>query len=286
MRSSRPAISQLAFLPGTSGEGPVVAAGFGGSGWVTLFSLDGDEPERRTLSVDGPVRALAAARVGAEAPTIAVAAKTVRLLPPPEASSTESLPARIGPVRSLAFLTSAATAQGALLATGGADGAIRLWDPFVPRHEFLPALLGHRGKVGALAVLPHPDRSHPLLISAGTDETTIRVWDCLAGEEVLRLVTGAPVTALAVQPPVATGQDSKTPTIVFREPEGHCRGRRPPVARHVAEDPATASEWRSLGAGGSPNIDPLSPCQRRHVDGFAVPGHLGGDAPVQPGVDQ
>lgn len=41
------------------------------------------------------------------------------------------------------------------------------------------------GKVTALTVLHHPARSQPLLISASTDDTTIRAWDCQTGEEIL-----------------------------------------------------------------------------------------------------
>lgn len=37
----------------------------------------------------------------------------------------------------------------------------------------------------ALTVLHHPARSQPLLISASTDDTTIRAWDCQTGEEIL-----------------------------------------------------------------------------------------------------
>ncbi|MFF2949812.1 AAA family ATPase [Kitasatospora sp. NPDC057965] len=217
-RRNRPAIHRLAFLPQTPGQGPAVVAGFIDSSWVTIFSLDGDKPERETFYADGPVRALAATRVRTEAPLIAAAGKTVRLIRP-DASSVGSLPAHIGSVRSLAFLTPA-TAPDLLLATGGADGAIRLWDPLVPRHEALPTLFGHRGKVGALAVLHHRNRSQPLLVSAGTDDTTIRVWDCHAGEEILRLVTGAPVTTLAVQPPDITRPVDNQPTIIFGSPKG------------------------------------------------------------------
>lgn len=65
----------------------------------------------------------------------------------------------------------------------------------------------------------HPAHSQPLLISASTDDTTIRAWNCQTGEEILRLITAAPVTSLAVLPPDTHGQDGQ-PTIVFGSPRG------------------------------------------------------------------
>ncbi len=210
-----PRIRQLALLPARQGRDLIVVAGFTNSR-IAFLSLNNGDQWGDAWHAGGPVRALAAAPSDTEEPIVAAAAKTVRLLRP-DGSTAASVPGRIGSVYSLAFLT---TGPEPLLATGGADGAIRLWDPRVPRHEALPALLGHRGKVSALTVLHHQDRSQPFLVSAGTDDTTIRVWDCHAGEEVLRLVTGAPVTALAVQPPDATGTDGNQPTIVFGSPKG------------------------------------------------------------------
>ncbi|MFE2688794.1 WD40 repeat domain-containing protein [Streptomyces mirabilis] len=146
-----------------------------------------------------------------------MATRTVRLLYPGQPAHAR-LPQRIGSVHSLAFITLPA-APGPFLATGGADGVIRLWNPTTPRREALPVLQGHRGKVTALTVLHHPTHSQPLLISASTDDTTIRAWDCQTGEEILRLITAAPITALAVLPPDTHSQDSQ-PTIVFGSPRG------------------------------------------------------------------
>ncbi|MFJ4674190.1 WD40 repeat domain-containing protein [Kitasatospora purpeofusca] len=212
-----PHIRQLAFLPARPGRGLAMVAGFTDSAVAFLSLGDGSQLERMDWRYNnGSVRALAVAPSGAEEPLVAVAAKTVRLLQLGGAPTT-ALPSRIGFVHSLAFLT---TGPAPLLVTGGADGAIRLWDPYSLRREALPALLGHQGKVSALAVLHRQDRSQPLLVSAGTDDTTIRVWDGYAGEEILRLVTGAPVTALAVQQPDTTGPDGNQSTVVFGSPNG------------------------------------------------------------------
>lgn len=64
-----------------------------------------------------------------------------------------------------------------LLATGGYDGVIRIWDP-VNRSQVSPPLAGHRGKVLGLAVFPGPKR-RALLASVGTDRV-VRLWDPVA----------------------------------------------------------------------------------------------------------
>ena len=71
-----------------------------------------------------------------------------------------------GPVRALCPV-------GALLASGGEDGAVRLWDPATGRQ--LRTYTGHTGAVLSLCVL------HDHVVSAGADGT-VRVW----GSTVLR----------------------------------------------------------------------------------------------------
>ncbi|MGW0875268.1 AAA family ATPase [Streptomyces sp. NPDC002740] len=213
-RTRRSHARTLLFLPTTPSQPPVLAAGFSNSCLVYYPFDDGYGPD--TLHTEGPVRALAAATAG-ESPLLALATRTVRLLHPGQPPHAR-LPQRIGGTHSLAFITLPA-APGPFLATGGADGVIRLWNPTTPRSEALPVLQGHRGKVTALTVLHHPAHSQPLLISASTDDTTIRAWDCQTGEEILRLITAAPITTLAVLPAGTRGQDSQ-PTIVFGSPQG------------------------------------------------------------------
>ncbi|MEU3008310.1 NACHT and WD repeat domain-containing protein [Streptomyces sp. NPDC007020] len=215
-RTHRSHARTLLFLPTAPSQPPVLASGFSNSCLVYYTLDDAYASDSNTLHTDGAVRALAAAPVG-ESPLLAVATRTVRLLHPGQPAHAR-LPQRIGSAHSLAFITLPA-APDPFLATGGADGVIRLWNPATPRREALPVLQGHRGKVTALTVLHNPAYSQPLLLSASTDDTTIRAWDCQTGEEILRLVTAAPISALAVLPPDDHGQGSQ-PTIVFGSPRG------------------------------------------------------------------
>jgi dipeptidyl aminopeptidase/acylaminoacyl peptidase len=70
----------------------------------------------------------------------------------------------------------ARSADGKLVATGGADGTITLWEAATGRR--LRALVGHRGRVVALAFSPDGRR----LASAGW-EPTVRVWDVVGGRQ-------------------------------------------------------------------------------------------------------
>ncbi|GAB2452062.1 hypothetical protein [Streptomyces incanus] len=182
---------------------------------VEYLPVDDDTPHLPTLHADATVRALAVLPATTP-PVLAIATtRAVRLLHPGHQPHT-SLPQRIGAVRSLTCLT---TADGSLLSTGGSDGVIRLWDPFAPRSETHVPLTGHQGPVTALAALPHPDADRDLLVSACSDDTSIRLWDYHTGQEVLRLVTGAPITSLAVLP-AGSANRSTAPAVIFGSPTG------------------------------------------------------------------
>ncbi|MEU0617738.1 AAA family ATPase [Streptomyces albogriseolus] len=179
---------------------------------VEYLPIDGGTPHLPTLRAEAVVRALAVLP-DTTAPVLAIATtRAVRLLHPGQPPHM-GLPQRIGVVRSLTVV------GGGLLVTGGSDGVIRLWDPFAPRSETHGPLTGHQGPVTALAALPHPDADRDLLVSACSDDTSIRVWDYQTGQEVLRLITGAPVTSLAVLP-VGSANRSTVPVVIVGSPTG------------------------------------------------------------------
>lgn len=81
----------------------------------------------------------------------------------------------------------------------GVDGTIRLWAPGSPKKETFTLPTRHDGPVSALGIVRSAD-SRNLIVSAGLTDTTLRLWDFHTGEELLRLVTAAPLTSLGVLP--------------------------------------------------------------------------------------
>ncbi len=92
----------------------------------------------------------------------------------------------------------ALVADGAQVATGGADNMIRLWSvPADASGAFTPGaqLTGHTGPVSGLAAMP-TDKTQ--LISASADGT-IRQWNLANNQQIREIKHGAAVTALAVR---------------------------------------------------------------------------------------
>lgn len=77
--------------------------------------------------------------------------------------------------------------DGRMLATGGSDLQIKLWD--IPTGREVKTFVGHHKDITALAISP----DSKLLASMGQEEEKIRLWDLATGAE-LKAVTG-PATA-------------------------------------------------------------------------------------------
>ncbi len=104
-------------------------------------------------------------------------------------SSSASNPLPVNPVRWANALQLKATLEGPaaitalainpegnLLASGGDDGLVKLWDPHTG--ERLETLVGHEGSIETLAISP----DGTFLVSAGADRT-VRLWDLTTLED-------------------------------------------------------------------------------------------------------
>ena len=74
-----------------------------------------------------------------------------------------------------------------MLATGGEDGTVRLWDPAAGARAVARPLTGHRPGWGGVAGGRSDGR--PVLATGG-DDGTVRLWDPAAGQPVGRPLTG------------------------------------------------------------------------------------------------
>jgi WD40 repeat protein len=90
-----------------------------------------------------------------------------------------------GAVRSAAFAP-----NGEILATGGADGSIRLWNPVTGMQ--LGAFEGHSGTVNAVCFSPNNQR-----MASGGDDGTVRLWNISERKELAQFAPGKdPVLAV------------------------------------------------------------------------------------------
>jgi WD40 repeat protein len=80
------------------------------------------------------------------------------------------------------------------LATGDADGSVRLWDPVAGR-EVGPPITGHTREVTSVAFGVGAG-GRPLLASA-SDDKTVRRWDSTTGAPVATLRRRSPAHSVA-----------------------------------------------------------------------------------------
>ena len=70
--------------------------------------------------------------------------------------------------------------DGKRLASGSADGTVKVWDALTGQETL--TLKGHNGRVASVAFSPDGQR-----IASGSRDGTVKVWDALTGQETLTL---------------------------------------------------------------------------------------------------
>ena len=159
-----------------------------------------------------------------------------------------------------------------LLASVGAYGTVRLWDP--ASGEERARLEGHTDKVQALAAVPVGDR---VLLASGSDDGTVRLWDPASGEERARLEGHTDkVQALAAVPVgdrvlLASGSDDGTVRLwdpASGEERVRLEGHTDKVQALAAVPVGDRVLLASAGAYGTVRLwDPASGEERARLEG-------------------
>ena len=114
----------------------------------------------------------------------------------PELKWTFAYPAHIGPIKCVAT-------SGAVVATGGADDTIRIFD--LSAQKDMGTLYKHEGAVTCLDFHnSHPGINHPTHLLSGSEDGSICIWDTDAWIHLLTMKAkkgpNAPVQDLSIHP--------------------------------------------------------------------------------------
>jgi len=150
-------LAALAFSP----DGTQLAAA-GRAGTIRVWNM---ATGSKAADIQASARRISALAYSPDGRRLAAAGddRAIRLFDPLSGKLLAALPERSGKIRTLNFC------GGKLLASGGTDNIIRLWNLSANTEQ--NQLIGHTGTVGALAYIPQTGT----LIS-GSFDTTVRVW--------------------------------------------------------------------------------------------------------------
>jgi len=170
-----------------------------------------------------------------------------------------------------------------LMATGGYDGTVRIWDPFTGR-QVGGTLTGHTGAVWGLCALSSGDLTGEsdayLLVSSGADGT-IRIWDPVTGRQVgdpLTGHTGLVAGVYAVSGGVnSDGRSTGRTLLATGGADGTIRIWDPVIARQ-ADNPLTHQTGPSYGVCALPDTG-TGPDS--HLDGTTLLATTGYDGAIR-----
>ena len=163
--------------------------------------------------------------------------------------------------------------DGTLLASGGGDGTVRLWNPATGRPVGAP--LHASARDGVFGVAFSPDGT--LLASAGGDGT-VRLWNPATGRPV-----GAPLPA-SVGPFGGHGGVAFSPggkLLAISSGDGSAAGTRPPAAPSAR--PTNRLHLWSIRGRVQPRRDAAGQRRRRRLGAAVEPGHRQARRRADPG---
>ncbi|QOJ24804.1 MAG: hypothetical protein HRU78_15095 [Gammaproteobacteria bacterium] len=174
----------------------------------------------------------------------------------------------VGTVRSVAL-----NANGKILASGGTDNTVILWD-VAAREQIGTPFTGHTGTVWSVVLSP----DGKTLIS-GSGDNTIMLWDVLTHQPLGSPLTGhtGPIVSMALSPDetiLASGSEDNTVIlwdVATRQPLG------PPLTGHTGpvRSVALSTDGKILVSGSADNTIILWDVATRQPLGPPLKGHTG-----------
>ena len=168
-------VGAVSVLPVSHGHPLLVTGGYDAQ--VQLWDAITGEPSGEPLTgYSGVIHSLAVVSLADGRQRVAAAGddSEIRVWDRPEDSPGRVLAGHVGAISAIVALP---LPSGTLLASGGEDATVRLWDPDAG-HGVGEPLTGHRQSVQALA--PVVLRDGRTLLASGGEDNTVRIWNPMA----------------------------------------------------------------------------------------------------------